>query len=370
MADRPRRRVLRWIAGVVALVIIVGGAFWAGRVTLRSPESAPTDSGDSVLVAVTQQTVGKTYRYNVTVTRDEVPVAVNALAGVVTQVSQSGVFNTGDVVYAVGGVPVRVVAGTTPFYRDLGSGDKGADVAQLNAALHALGYLNGEDSVFDWSTAQAVKNWQKDLGMSQTGVVANGELLAVTSLPAELTIDDSVRKASVLQGGEQVVFEAAGDPRFELELGSTEAAQIPMGANVAVTSGQVTWDAVVTGQQQQPSGMILFTLTAPDGSVVCGDQCDELPAGQATVYLLSQVSVVPPVTGPGVPVAAIVTQPDGSTIVYVDANGVRTSRAVTVLGSQNGIAVVDGVQVGEQVQVFGSSTASQPVSPSASVTPR
>ena len=357
------------------MVVVAGGAFWAGRVTLRTPESGATDSGDSVLVAVAEQTVGKTYRYNVTVTRDEVPVAVNALAGVVTQVSASGVFGMGDVVYAVDGVPVRVVAGTMPFYRDLASGDTGTDVAQLTAALHALGYLDAEGgSTFDWATGQAVKGWQKDVGMPQTGTVANGELIAVASLPTVLTIADSVRQASVLQGGEQIVFEAAGDPRFDLELGSTEAAQIPMGASVAITSGQVTWDAVVTGQQQTQSGTVVLSLAAPDGSVVCGDQCDQLPAGQATVYLLSQVSVVPPVTGPGVPVAAIVTEPDGSTIVYVDNGGVRTSRTVTVLGSQNGIAVVDGVQVGEQVQVFGTATTAQPTaqsaSPSASVTPR
>jgi len=256
--------------------------------------------------------------------------------------------------YWVGGTPVRVVAGSTPFYRDLSFGVKGADVGQLRDALHALGYLSASGgSSFDSATVRAVKAWQKALGVDATGVVANGELVAVASLPAVLTLDASLWPGAVLAGGEQVVFDNAGVPTFVLELGATEAQQITADATVTISSGDNSWPAVITGQQQTPSGTVQFALAAPDGGVVCGDQCDALPADQETIYLLSKVSVVPPVSGPAVPVAAVVTKPDGLTVVYVDGGGVRVETPVTVLGSQDGVAVVDGVSDGQQVYVFG-----------------
>jgi len=258
-------------------------------------------------------------------------------------------------------VPVRVVQGSTPFFRDLRQGQSGADVAALKAALRSMKLLSGSTTnKFDLATFRAVKAWQKKLGVAESGVVGRGELVAVGKLPAVLTLDASLWKGAVLSGGEKVVFLNAGTPVFSLELGATEALQISGDASVMVTSGDVSWPAVVTGQEQTESGTVRFSLAAPDGGVVCGDQCDVIPADQETIYLLSKISVVPPVSGPGVPVAAISTLPDGSTVVYVDDNGVRTQRSVTVLGSQDGVAVVSGVDVGEQVYVFAGASTDAP----------
>ena len=85
--------------------------------------------------------------------------------------------------------------------------------------------------------------------------------------------------------------------------------------------------------------------------MVCGEDCDTLPA-DATTSLLSQVSVVPPVSGPVVPVSALRTQPDGAATVTVVRDGAAEDRTVTVLGSADGLAVVDGVDAGEQVRVL------------------
>lgn len=58
-------------------------------------------------------------------------------------------------------------------------------------------------------------------------------------------------------------------------------------------------------------------------------------------------------TGPAVPVSAIVTKPDATTFVYaLDAKGDAREQRVTVLGSQDGVAVVSGLSVGARVRVL------------------
>jgi len=84
------------------------------------------------------------------------------------------------------------------------------------------------------------------------------------------------------------------------------------------------------------------------------------------------VAVVKPATGPAVPVAAITTQADGrTTVLMVDGSGARAEREVRVKASQDGVAIVDGVKVGERVQVLADSgDASVSAQPSASSSER
>ena len=61
-----------------------------------------------------------------------------------------------------------------PAYRALAEGATGADVAQLNHDLVALGYLTRSevDSAWDefgWATMAGVEKLQRHLGVDQTG---------------------------------------------------------------------------------------------------------------------------------------------------------------------------------------------------------
>jgi peptidoglycan hydrolase-like protein with peptidoglycan-binding domain len=324
------------------------------------------------LAEVTEQTVGKVLRYNVTVTRSRTPVVANMMVGMVTKVAKAGKFGVGEVVYAVDAIPVRVVAGTTPFYRSLSIGAKGSDVAQLRAALHKLGYLSiSSGSSYDQSTSRAVKAWQRALGIPQTGTVDKGELIAVAKLPASLSLDTKIlRRGALLQGGEQALFSNTGTPTFALELSQSEAEQVSIDAAITVNSDDASWPAKITKSEQLSDGTTRFSLAAPKGGVVCGDECGKLPAGSSKLYLLSKISVVEPQTGPAVPVAAITTQADGSTTVMVaGTNGDLEQRSVTVKGSQDGVAVVEGVQVGESVQVLSGTTQTAPAATSSTSGP-
>jgi peptidoglycan hydrolase-like protein with peptidoglycan-binding domain len=334
---------------VAALVLTGGLGFWAGQQTFGSPV-APPGAVDSVVHEVVEASVGRSLSLNVTVEQPFVPVATNGLAGTVTSVSAGEVVDVGDVLYAVDTVPVRVVAGETPFWRDLSSGVDGADVAQLQEALADLGYYHGQvDGRFRWSTTAAVRAWQQALGVPQDGVVRLGEVVAVPGLPARLRLADEVVTGSRLAGGEQVVHAATGDIDFALVVSTGQAVLLPPDATVGVEHADHWWEAVLGESRTDDSGNVRFALSAPGGGPVCGQDCEALPVQERTT-LRARVTVVPEVSGPAVPVAAVHTDPDGTAWVR-SADGAR--REVTVLGSSGGVAVVDGLAVGDRVQVVG-----------------
>ncbi|HYN95096.1 MAG TPA: peptidoglycan-binding domain-containing protein, partial [Pilimelia sp.] len=68
--------------------------------------------------------------------------------------------------------PVLLLYGEVPMYRSLAVGAEGRDVRQLERNLSALGYRGFTvDETFSAATATAVKAWQRDLELPETGVV-------------------------------------------------------------------------------------------------------------------------------------------------------------------------------------------------------
>lgn len=68
--------------------------------------------------------------------------------------------------------PVLLLYGGLPMYRDLAEGAKGADVEQFERNLAALGYRGfTADETYSAATTAAVKRWQHDLGLDETGAV-------------------------------------------------------------------------------------------------------------------------------------------------------------------------------------------------------
>lgn len=366
-ATRGRSRLaIRALATVLALLLAAALGAWAASVTLvRTPPPTQT-APEAVVVTVSQASVGRSLTLATVARQPRVALASNALAGVVTMIKPSGSFRTGDVLYAVSNTPVRVVAGDTPFYRALAPGLTGKDVAQLRTALRALGYLDDEGGdAFDAATAEAVKAWQAKLGQPATGTIALGELVAVPTLPAALTLDHGVAgKGLALAGGEKIVSGASGRPDFVMALSADQARLVPASAPITVTYESHAWKAVQGPAKNNTDGGVDLPLTAPDGGPVCGRECGVLPAADQ-ITLMSNVQVVPEVTGPSVPVAALLTLPDGRVIVRaVDAAGVTVDKPVTVKGSQDGIAVVSGLAVGDRVQAMAGKATAPAAAPS------
>jgi len=348
-------RIVRRTAVVAALVVTLGVGWWAGRATLAEPTTQESVAPQQVDATVTEATVGRSVTYSATVTQEFTTIASNAVPGTVTHVGVPEV-NVGDELYAVDGTPVRAVEGSTPFWRDLASGAVGPDVAQLEQALVAQGFLKGTaDEKFTYATSRAVRAWQNASGREQTGVVLHGEVVAVPTLPTTVKLAEAVHIGQVLAGGEPAVLARQAAPSFALQLMAEQASQVPPDAAVAVKFQDTVWSAIITGTDVGENGVTALILAAPDGGPVCGQECGLLPADE-TVSLMADVQLVPSVTGPGVPAAAVRTAASGSTYV-VRQDG--TQVPVTVKASGDGIAVIDGLDIGDTVRVLGAGTPEQ-----------
>jgi len=345
------------------LIVIVGlGAYAAGRATIAPAEIADDLSRSALSVEVTSVSVGRELTLNVSQRQPTGPLSVNSLAGIVTSVSSRQRTTPGQVVYAVDGIPVRAIEGQLPFYRALTLNDQGPDVRQLKDAMLELGYASTPGPTFDSTTQEAVRAWQSDLGTEPTGTVRLGELVAVPQLPASIEMDTSIAFVGAhLSGGETLLFGTRGDPQFDLIVSAEQARLIPETARVTIPLKARTFPAVIADSSTAANGQVRFRLSAPNGAPVCGNKCHTINETRSSI--LAQVLIVPKITGPGVPVAAISTSADGTTAVEIVLGDTIQRREVEVLASQDGVAVVRGVEVGDTVRVF-SEEASQDSAPS------
>ena len=86
----------------------------------------------------------------------------------------------GQRLYEVDGSPVTLLYGARPAWRTLAAGIvPGADVAQLDASLIALGYGSGlaVSDYFTGATGYAVARWQLAAGLPVTGTVPLGQVV-------------------------------------------------------------------------------------------------------------------------------------------------------------------------------------------------
>lgn len=341
-----RRAAVRVVASVAVLAAVFGGGWWAGQAVFRVPDSPASDAAGTFTATVIEASVGRTLTFSVTMSQPYTMVAANMLAGVVTNRASTSEVDVGDAVFEVGAVPVRVVVGAVPFYRDLRSGSQGTDVQQLQQALIAMGYLSGPaDGDFGAATEAALKSWQQTIGIPQSGLVRLGELIAVPELPATVRLGEGLARGALVSGGEDALLVRSGSPTFTIELTPEQAGLIPPQASVRVRYGDQEWLGVISGRQTTATGQEVLSVTTPEGGAICGTVCSTLPP-EETLSLAGVIEVVPPMTGPAVPVVAVRTDTSGSRYVQFP-DGTRAD--VVVRGSSGGLAVLDGVSVGDEV---------------------
>jgi peptidoglycan hydrolase-like protein with peptidoglycan-binding domain len=170
---RPRRR-RALVIGV--LVIVLAGA-GAGGYALLADRSSGSDVG-TVAKAVTTAKVTKanlldTEQDDGSLGYDDQQTLRSGVRGVLTSLPDEGAtVGRGQTLYRVDDKPVTLWYGTLPLYRTLVGGvDDGPDVAQLERNLDALAYGEGltVDDHFTSATTDAVKAWQADHGLEETG---------------------------------------------------------------------------------------------------------------------------------------------------------------------------------------------------------
>lgn len=351
MGDRRARRARTLTIAVLAMVMsaILG---WALATVLR-PIEDPLEVVDHALVTVERGTVETSMVATAVAQWTSRSWGVNRARGVVTSIpaSSDNVVDQGDILYTVDLRPVVIAEGEVPSFRDIGEGDAGDDVRQLQRLLSDRGLYRGRMSgKAGPETAEAIRAWQRELDVESTGISGAGDIVFVETLPARIRLDaGQLTRGDTLDGGERLVSTLSSAPDFALVVTVAQAGQAPIGTRVEITGPEgVRWTAEVAGQERDPeTDLVTLDVTAEGGGAVCGAQCAAIPVGGETT-MPARVVTQEPVEGLVVPSIALVSSATGG-IELVDADGARI--AVTVGASAHGMSVVEGVEEGLRVRI-------------------
>ncbi len=148
------------------------------------------------------------------------------------------VISQGQVLYRVNDSPVVLLYGSTPAYRTLSAGATGADVAELNADLVALGYatsaqLSPTSASFGSATTTALEKLQAALGVTQNGTLTLGQAVfeptavRVTTLSAPL--------GGSAQTGQTVMQATSTTRQVQVALDASQQTDVAVGDKVTIT---------------------------------------------------------------------------------------------------------------------------------------
>jgi len=181
---RPRRLLGRMLVVAVAVLVVGAAAVaatglgWSGDGSDNASSNLP-----SATATVTKQTLVDTQTETGELSYGGTLTASVRAAGTVTAMADTGmVVSRGEALFRVDNKPVILLYGSLPAYRALTVGAEGADVKQFEQNLSALGYTGFTvDDEYTSATASAVKQWQDDLGLDETGTVDLGRVIYAAS---------------------------------------------------------------------------------------------------------------------------------------------------------------------------------------------
>lgn len=250
--SRRRRRPVKMSMIVVAAIAVVAAAGAAttgvfgddGSAAAGDAPSAPPKTAEVQRTTLTRtETVDGNLGYG-DATAVQAPAATKAGAGIITWVPGDGdTVKRGESAYRVAEQKVPLLYGSTPFYRPLNTGAEGRDVEILEKNLSALGYTGFTvDDTYDAATAEAVRDWQDDLGREETGTVqpsdavvapgarrvaevkatvgapANGPVLTWTGTERTVTVDLDVQYEDMVDKGTKATLTLPDDSTVQAEV--------------------------------------------------------------------------------------------------------------------------------------------------------
>ncbi|TDB73226.1 efflux RND transporter periplasmic adaptor subunit [Micromonospora sp. KC723] len=323
---KRRRRGRLGIA--VAAVLVTGGAVAAAAGLGFVPALGGDDrGGDGVgplppaTAQVSRQTLVDTQTEDGELGHGPATTVSARLAGTVTALPAPGsTVNRGQPICRIDNRPVVLLYGSLPAYRVLRTGVEGTDVEQFEQNLKALGYSGFTvDDEYSDSTASAVKKWQEDLGLPETGTVELGRVVyaagavrvdeqkaavgdAVQPGTALLTHTGTARVVTVdLDVADQRLAKKGAPVKVKLPGGSTSGGKIGKTRTVVDASGG-------EGGQEEPETKIEVTISLDDAKAMAG-------LGQAAVKVDFTASERKDVLT--VPVAALLALAEGGYGVQV-----------------------------------------------------
>jgi peptidoglycan hydrolase-like protein with peptidoglycan-binding domain len=239
MAEVSVRQVvgIAAVAGALVGAVVAGGVAVAARGGTSGTASSSGNSSQVATAAAVRTTLTDTVQAGGSIGYDGsyTIAALRGGGGVYTWLPGPGaVIKQDQPVYSVGTVPVPLLYGSLPDYRQFDAGmSDGADVGQLTRDLIALGYGGGlsQSDHFSSATAAAVQRWQQALGLQATGEIPLG---AVVFEPGPIRITSVAPSVGTSAGGGMVLTATSTTPIVVVDLDVNEEYLVKPGDAVTV----------------------------------------------------------------------------------------------------------------------------------------
>jgi hypothetical protein len=367
-----RRHNKHWV--VAAAIVLVGtGVALAASEPFTSKGSSRSGVASSVdptgLYTVARQDLSSQTELSATLGYAGDCSVVDQAQGILTALPGIGqVVSQGQALYGLNGAPIVLLYGSTPAYRTLSEGLKGADVAELNTDLIALGYatttqLPAGGDEFTWWTKFGIEKLQAALAVTQTGVLTLGQAVFV---PSAIRITSlSAALGAVAQPGQPLVQATSTTRQVSIALDASQQSEVAVGDKVTITlpnsqstAGVISSVGTVaatpasstqgnggSGSSSAPTVTVLVNPTDPAAT----GTWDQAPVNVTiTTGTVSYVLVVP--------VDALLAQTGGGYAVeVVDADGIHHLVPVTLglFDDADGLVQVGGSELlaGQRVVV-------------------
>jgi peptidoglycan hydrolase-like protein with peptidoglycan-binding domain len=252
-----------------AAVALTAGAAAAVVVALPDAQEQAQASAPTATAVVKKETLVDTETTDGELGYGDPTAHASRLSGTVTALAaESSTVTRGEALYRIDDDPVVLLYGTLPAYRTLSSGDTGRDVKQFERNLWALGYRGFTvDRTYSSATAEAVRDWQDDLGLAETGTVDPARIVYASGA---VRVDSrTAEPGDVVQPGTDLL-ETTGTGRVatvELDIsdqrlarkGSAVRVTLPDGKEVAGTIKGV--ETVVTPAEGQQEASTSLSVT-------------------------------------------------------------------------------------------------------------
>lgn len=261
---RRRRRGQVWLGlGGTVVIAAAGVGVWLGAAGTSTGETSAT-AGTDATATVERGTIAATDSWEGTLDHGAPFTVASSREGTVTWIADQGeTVARGEALFRVDERPVALLYGVVPMYRDLGPGDTGIDVEQLETNLAELGYEGfTADDEYTWSTADAVTAWQEDIGTEPTGRVARGAAVfapeggQVDALRSDVgeMVTPGVAVLDITGTDKVVSLEVDLEDRDRFEVDAEATVVLPGGDEVAGTVSTMAVGEVGPEGPEDPTG--------------------------------------------------------------------------------------------------------------------
>ena len=338
--------------GVVAAVAVGGGVVAVVGLPDAEGGSTPRSATPPATAAVTRETLVDRKDQDGKLAYGDTSTIASRLSGTLTALAATGqIVKRGAALDRVDNTPVVLLYGRLPAYRMLSPGMTGADVKQFETNLWALGYRGFTvDKTYSSATATAVKEWQDDLNLPETGTVDPARIVYA---PGEIRVEERKAAPGDAVGPGAQLLTVTGTARVAVvDLDVSDQRLAKVGATVQVTlpdgtvkPGRITAAETVIqeGEGQQPdTTQVEVTIGFPAGKAPQGlDQ-----ASVSVAFTAAQRKDVLTV-----PIAALLALAEGGYgVQVVDGATTKIVAVETGLFADGRVEITgDGIAVGTKV---------------------